>query len=231
MGWDRRRQLGVRTGLRRDWTRLRHRAWRLLCATRQAGHPHRGCIVHDERVRFPHRGQSQSAADRVRVQRQRRWAGAARPHPQGACLRNTGKSQRPISKNWPSALAPRVSESIGPTISARLIKLLRSRTARSSSTFVSTVMSNCPLAGRLRRLSKILASRKRLASRHTGRRSPCAATAWWFLKSHVRVWPVASLSATQANVGFRGQSGSRRRTIETTRMTHTRPSAVAVPPH
>jgi acetolactate synthase-1/2/3 large subunit len=30
-----RRQLGVRTGLRRHWTRLGHRAWRLLCATRQ----------------------------------------------------------------------------------------------------------------------------------------------------------------------------------------------------
>ena len=34
-------------------------------------------------VSDPHRGQSQSTAHRVRVQRQRRRAGAARPHPQG----------------------------------------------------------------------------------------------------------------------------------------------------
>ena len=126
-----RRQLGVRTGFRRDWARLGHRAWRLFCATRQADHPsHRGCFVHDERRRFPHRGQSQPAAHRFRVQRQRRWTGAARPRPQGLSDEICGSRISPISKNWPSVLAPRASESIGPMISARSIKRLRSKTAR-----------------------------------------------------------------------------------------------------
>ena len=46
------------------------------------------------------------------------------------CLENTRKLHRPTSRNSPSGLAPRVSELIGPTISAKSIRLLPSKTAR-----------------------------------------------------------------------------------------------------
>jgi hypothetical protein len=48
--------------------------------------------------------------------------------------------------------------------------------------------------------------------------APCHDQMSWRMSA----WgPTASLSAAQANVGFRGQTGSRRRTLETTLLTQT----------
>jgi thiamine pyrophosphate-dependent acetolactate synthase large subunit-like protein len=64
------RQLVTGSGLRRGWARLGHCAGRMFCTTRQARHSrYRRCLVHHERSRLPHRGQSRPAAHRFRIQR------------------------------------------------------------------------------------------------------------------------------------------------------------------